>query len=60
MDFKLPYQRAPRDTHVGEARVRAEPFESLELELGVLWEDSASRAALRPAAEPCYGGLPPP
>ncbi|WP_395857996.1 Uma2 family endonuclease [Cystobacter fuscus] len=24
-------------THVGEARVRAEPFEALELELGALW-----------------------
>jgi Uma2 family endonuclease len=27
-------------THVGDARVRAEPFEALELELGALWEDA--------------------
>jgi Uma2 family endonuclease len=26
-------------THVGEERARAEPFEALELELGLLWEE---------------------
>lgn len=26
-------------THAGEARIRAEPFEALELELGLLWVD---------------------
>ena len=25
-------------THVGAVRVRVEPFEALELELGALWE----------------------
>ena len=27
------------DTHVGAVTVRAEPFDAIELELGLLWED---------------------
>jgi Uma2 family endonuclease len=30
---------APRATHTGMARVRAEPFEALELELAALWDE---------------------
>jgi Uma2 family endonuclease len=29
----------PLDTHVGNASVRAKPFEALELDLGALWEE---------------------
>jgi hypothetical protein len=29
-------------THEAQARVRAEPFEAVELDLGTLWPDSAS------------------
>jgi hypothetical protein len=28
-----------RDTFQGEAKIRAEPFDAIELELGVLWAD---------------------
>jgi Uma2 family endonuclease len=28
-----------RGTHTGEAQVRAEPFEALELKLAILWEE---------------------
>ncbi len=30
---------APRATHTGTARVHAEPFEALELELAALWDE---------------------
>lgn len=30
------------DTHTGNATVRAEPFEVMALELGLLWEDGTT------------------
>jgi len=29
----------PMTSHAGQVRVRAEPFEALELELALLWEE---------------------
>jgi hypothetical protein len=39
--FRLDGARySPRATHTGTGRVRAEPFESLELELAALWDEA--------------------
>ena len=35
----------PLDTHAADAIARVEPFEAIELELGVLWEDDAPSAS---------------
>ena len=36
-------------THAGDATVRIEPFEEIELEIGTFWEDAADEAGAQPS-----------
>jgi Uma2 family endonuclease len=43
-------------THAGDATVRIEPFEEIELEIGTFWEDAADEAIARPRVRTSSAG----